>query len=173
MSDYRNNPNSNTSYPQNRQRPGPSSNRPLQSRPVSSGVPVNRTVPNRSPANRSNPNSPSHNGPIQGRSSQNTSVPKSTTRNPNTNSEGMSIEGIGTEGSIGSASTQGNENVSSLKGINGTEESIYQKDSNNKIVNNSLSAILDLKNINSKDIVKGIVLSEILGRPKALRRGRW
>ncbi len=172
MSDYRNNPNNNTNYPQNTQRSGRSVNRSPQGRPVSSGVPVNRNVSNRPSANRTNPNRPIQNRPIQGRPPQNTSVPNSVTRNNTTKPEGMSTEGIGTEGSFGPASTQGKENLSGFKGINGTEESKYQEDSNN-IAKNSLSDILNLTNLNSKDILKGIVLSEILGKPKALRRGRW
>lgn len=173
MSDYRNNPNNNTNYPQNTQRPGPSANRSPQARPVSSGVPVNRTVSNRPPVNRQNANRPSQNRPIQGRPSQNTSVPNSVTRNNSTKAEGMSTEGIGTEGSFGPASTQGKENPSGFKGINSTAESKYQEDSKSKMAKNSLSDLLDFTNMNSKDILKGIVLSEILGKPKALRRGRW
>ena len=83
------------------------------------------------------------------------------------------MEGVGTEGSYGPPSTQGKQNLSDINEINGTRNSKYQEDSDNKIAKNSLIELLDLANMNSKDMLKGVVLSEILSKPKALRRGRW
>ncbi|NLL04545.1 MAG: hypothetical protein GX270_01850 [Clostridiaceae bacterium] len=169
MSDYRNN----TNYPQNTQRPRPYANRSPGGRSVSSGAPINRAAPNRPPVNRSTANRTRQNRPIEGRSPQNTSARIRDIINNNTKPEDMSTEGISMEGSFGSASTQVKENLGGFKEVTSTEESIYQEASNNQRYKNNLSDLLNLTNMNSNDILKGIVLSEILGKPKALRRGRW
>lgn len=173
MSDYRYNPNNNTNYPQNTQRTGNAVNRPNQGRTVSAGAPINRP-----PMNRPNSNRPSQNRPIQNRPSQNTSVPIRGQENKTTPSEGLgSSEGVGTEGAYGSASTQGKENISGSRKINGAEKPSYSENSDNNYASqrtqNKLTDLLNLSNMNNKDILKGIVLSEILGKPKALKRGRW
>lgn len=165
MSDYRPTSNNNTNYPQNTQRTGTTVNRANQGRTLSAGTPLSRPNSNRPVQNRPVQNRP------QIRPSQNTSAPIMGQDTTNKQSEGIgSSEGIGTEGAYGSASTQGKENISDSRKTNDTQRTSY---SDSQRTQNKLTDILNLSNMNNNDLLKGIVLSEILGKPKALRRGRW
>jgi len=161
MGDYRANPNINANYPQ---RPGPYPNRPGQGQSVSLGTPVNNATPNRSsdmvtvtamPSNSSNP--------ISNRQAKKSPIQKKPRKNnrPNTQHKTETIDN--------KSSVQNMESTTKTNVLHNTEN----KNPQGKTLTGSLGTLLDLSNMNSKDILKGIVFSEIIGKPKALRRGRW
>jgi hypothetical protein len=182
MINNRYNPNKNTNSPYNAQRPGLPINRPGQRQPVSSTTSVNRTTPNRAAANRttSNRSAPNRNTPNRSsanrlnpnRPVQNISNQKRT--NDNKNSQPMpSSENMGKEGILKTNATKDKENTKKPNNIVDEKNTSYQEESSIKKPTNNLSNLLNLSNMDSKDILKGIIFSEILGKPKALRRGRW
>lgn len=107
-----------------------------------------------------------------------------------TQTEGMPSGEILSEG-VQTESTQRVENdyIQSIK----QKKNTAKKGSPNKAVNPNTSndksdkiieaantaisetdySFIDFKNITRNDILRGVVFSEILGKPKSLRRGRW
>lgn len=173
MGDYRNNPNMNTNYPKNAQRPGQAINRPGQGQSVPYGAPVNTAAPNR--PSTTNPNRSSANANVSPRTSNrpnqnpNRSGQRpSNQQRPNNNQRKPSEQVRSSEGNRVAPSTQGKENTNKPNELHNKEHIVAQ----NKTSNNTLNDVLNFSNMDSKDILKGIILSEILGKPKALRKER-
>ncbi len=168
MSDYRYNPNSNN-YPKTSNRSPAYSNRSIQGRPVQ----------NRSTSSTST-----------NRQLQNKADPRLGQQNTSRYQEGadghevlpsykgfLSTEGSnGSEGAHSSEGTQSSEGSRSSQGLQ--DRSVPKKQKQNTS-NQTLptpppqTSLLDFSDLDSEDILRGLVFSEILGRPKALRRGRW
>lgn len=123
--------------------------------------------------NQNNNNYPkTSNRPVQGRP-----APKRSTASSSTNRQLQNQEGAwGTEGSIGLEGTHGIEGTQSMEGA------AVQKSNSAKKVNRNTekqalpspqSNLLDFSDMDREDVLRGLLFSEILGKPKALRRGRW
>jgi len=116
--------------------------------------------------------------------------------------EGMSTEGMQTEGipsievlseGVQTEATQSEENdylqskmqkkIIKKKGIQNkpinpestkdTSGKLNETDNNTKSRTDNSYNFIDFKNITHEDILQGILFSEILSKPRSLRRGRW
>jgi len=187
MSDYRYNPN-NSNYQKTPNRTGSSPNRPVQGIP-SQGIPSqNRPIQGRPIQGRPVQSRPAPNrtttSPSASRQLQNNPVPRQAQQNIRRYQEGSdSMEGnTGYEGSLGPEGAAGLEAVQGTEGTHGSEGAGVQDisgsnknnpDTTKQVLPSHQSNLLDFSDIDSEDILRGMLFSEILGRPKALRRGRW
>ncbi|OPZ89833.1 MAG: hypothetical protein BWY74_02557 [Firmicutes bacterium ADurb.Bin419] len=182
MSDYRYNPN-NSNYQKTPNRTGSSPNRPVQGRPAQGRPAQNRPIQGRPVQSRPAPNRTTT-SPSASRQLQNNPVPRQAQQNIRRYQEGSdSMEGntgyegfFGSEGSAGSEAVQGIEGTQSSEGAGVQDISGSNKnnpDTKKQVLPSPQSNLLDFSDIDSEDILRGLLFSEILGRPKALRRGRW
>ncbi|HOQ00239.1 MAG TPA: hypothetical protein PK604_05300 [Acetivibrio clariflavus] len=135
------------------------------------GVPTNQTAPNRASGNRTLQSSTPVNRPNQSsnRQVQNTLNPNRPRRKPN-----KTLENIhNSKSNAAPSAARKNENNINTKSTNDTKNPKYQEEANVASQTNILNDLLNFSNMNSEDILKGFIFSEIIGKPKALRRGRW
>ena len=163
-------------YLQKAQRLGSLLNQPGLDQIFPLGIPENTTTPHRPSANRTMQNKPPVNRPNQNRNRpvQNNSKPNRPNKNQNKTLERTkNSKGTGKESALSPSTTQGNGSTINSKDIKDMHNASYQEGQDITMQSNSLKNLLNFSNMNSEDILKGFIFSEIIGKPKALRRGRW